>query len=106
MVIFPDWTRLSPFFLMSTSLVQSSVRSSLGVVPQETTLFNAELGYNIQYGSIQDGQITATQVDVEQAAMLARLHERVLSFEHGYQTMVGEKGVLSLPPCPSRCGAP
>lgn len=74
-------------------VTQGSVRSAIGVVPQETTLFNDELGYNIQYGSITRGEITAGQHDVEESAMLARLHERVLTFEDGYRTIVGEKGM-------------
>eukprot|EP00961_Rhodomonas_salina_P101444 1365185-Rhodomonas_salina.2 len=51
-------------FVFDGVVWQGSVRSAIGVVPQETTLFNDELGYNIQYGSITRGEITAGQHDV------------------------------------------
>jgi ABC-type transport system involved in Fe-S cluster assembly fused permease/ATPase subunit len=75
------------------NVTQGSVRASIGVVPQETTLFNSELGYNIRYGGVSGDELPSTQEDVERAARSAQLHERVLTFEDGYRTMVGEKGL-------------
>jgi len=75
------------------NVTQASVRSSIGVVPQETTLFNSELGYNIRYGGVSGEELPSNQEDVEKAARSAMLHERVLTFEDGYATIVGEKGL-------------
>ncbi|EDP63132.1 ABC transporter, ATP-binding protein [alpha proteobacterium BAL199] len=67
---------------------QSSVRAALGIVPQDTVLFNDTIFYNIAYG-----QPGATPSEVERAARLARIHDFVMSLPDGYQTSVGERGL-------------
>ncbi len=69
-------------------ITQDSLRSEIGVVPQDTVLFNDTIYYNIQYG-----KPSATQEEIEKAAKLARIHEFVLSLPKGYQTTVGERGL-------------
>ncbi len=70
------------------ALTQSSLRLAIGVVPQDTVLFNDTIGYNIAYGC--DG---ATQDDIENAARAARIHEFVAGLPDGYDTVVGERGL-------------
>ncbi|XP_022306806.2 ATP-binding cassette sub-family B member 6-like [Crassostrea virginica] len=71
------------------SLVQQeSLRQQIGVVPQDTVLFNANILYNIRYGNVD-----ATDKEVEEAADNADIHERILSFPEGYNTVVGERGL-------------
>jgi len=67
---------------------QASVRAALGIVPQDTVLFNDTIYYNIAYG-----KPGATTEEVEQAARHARIHDFVLSLPDGYETMVGERGL-------------
>jgi len=67
---------------------QASLRESIGVVPQDTVLFNDTIYYNIAYG-----RPTATPAEVETAARLARIHEFVTGLPDGYQSMVGERGL-------------
>ena len=67
---------------------QSSVRQGIGVVPQDTVLFNDSILYNIRYGNI-----TAGEEEVQRAASHADIHSRILSFPQRYQTMVGERGL-------------
>ncbi len=67
---------------------QNSVRQSIGVVPQDTVLFNDVIRYNIRYG-----KIGASDEEVERAARYADIHDRVLSFPHQYDTVVGERGL-------------
>jgi ABC-type transport system involved in Fe-S cluster assembly fused permease/ATPase subunit len=67
---------------------QASVRSALGIVPQDTVLFNDTVAYNIAYG-----QPGATQAEVEAAARAARIHDFIASTPKGYQTSVGERGL-------------
>lgn len=62
---------------------QSSLRREIGVVPQDTVLFNNTIKYNIQYGRIE-----AVDADVIAAAKNADIHERILSFPSGYETQV------------------
>jgi ATP-binding cassette, subfamily B, heavy metal transporter len=69
-------------------LTQDSVRASIGIVPQDTVLFNDTVAYNIAYG-----RPNATQAEVEEAARAARIHEFITSTPKGYQTMVGERGL-------------
>lgn len=61
------------------------LRDQLGLVSQEPTLFNTTIGENIKYG-LQ----SATQQDVEDAAMKANAHDFIMSFPNGYNTSVGE----------------
>jgi ATP-binding cassette, subfamily B, heavy metal transporter len=70
------------------SLTQSSVRESIGIVPQDTVLFNDTVEYNIAYG--KPGS-TASQV--REAARAARIHDFIASTPLGYETKVGERGL-------------
>ncbi|EFN81504.1 ATP-binding cassette sub-family B member 6, mitochondrial [Harpegnathos saltator] len=67
---------------------QESLRSAIGVVPQDTVLFNNTIMYNIQYG-----RIDASEADIIAAAKHADIHERILTFQNGYETQVGERGL-------------
>jgi ATP-binding cassette subfamily B protein len=69
-------------------VTQDSLRAHLGVVPQDTVLFNDTIGYNIAYG--REG---ATREEVEEAARAARIHDFVMSLPEGYDTLVGERGL-------------
>jgi len=69
-------------------VTQSSVRQAIGIVPQDTVLFNDTVEYNIAYG-----RTGATQQEVEAAARAARIHGFIESTPRGYQTMVGERGL-------------
>ncbi|MCZ8258354.1 MAG: ABC transporter ATP-binding protein/permease, partial [Polaromonas sp.] len=69
-------------------VTQSSVRQSIGIVPQDTVLFNDTVEYNIAYG-----KPGATHAEVEEAARSARIHSFIVSTPAGYQTMVGERGL-------------
>jgi len=70
------------------SFSQSSLRQAMGVVPQDTVLFNDTIKYNIKYGNMD-----ATDAEVEEAAILADIHDTILEFPDKYETMVGERGV-------------
>ncbi len=67
---------------------QTSLHAAIGVVPQDTVLFNDTIRYNIAYG--RDG---ATQDDVEEAARAAQIHDFIASLPEGYDTKVGERGL-------------
>ena len=69
-------------------VTQDSVRAAIGVVPQDTVLFNDTIGYNIGYGNP-----AASQAEIEQAARLAQVHDFVTRLPEGYDTMVGERGL-------------
>ncbi|NGM23602.1 ABC transporter ATP-binding protein/permease [Roseomonas stagni] len=69
-------------------VTQDSVRHAIGVVPQDTVLFNDTIRYNIAYG-----RPGATQEEVENAARLAQVHDFVLRLPDGYDTKVGERGL-------------
>ncbi|MDQ0506524.1 ABCB family ABC transporter ATP-binding protein/permease [Xanthobacter agilis] len=69
-------------------VTQSSLRAAVGMVPQDTVLFNDTIAYNIRYGR-QD----ATDAEVEQAARLARIDDFIRSTPKGYRTEVGERGL-------------
>ena len=69
-------------------VTQDSLRRAVGVVPQDTVLFNDTIAYNIAYG-----RPGATQEEVEQAAKLAQVHDFVLRLPDGYRTRVGERGL-------------
>jgi len=66
-----------------------SLRKAIGVVPQDTPLFNASIGHNIRYG-----RLNATDEEVKAAARRARVHEIVDSWPEKYDTMVGERGMM------------
>ena len=69
-------------------VTQASVRQAIGIVPQDTVLFNDTVEYNIAYG-----QTGATREQVEEAAKSARIHDFITSTPLGYKTMVGERGL-------------
>ena len=69
-------------------VTQKSLRATLGIVPQDTVLFNDSITYNIAYG--RPGASTA---EIEQAARMAHIHDFTLAMPDGYQTMVGERGL-------------
>jgi ABC-type transport system involved in Fe-S cluster assembly fused permease/ATPase subunit len=70
------------------SVTQQSLRAAIGVVPQDTVLFNDTIRYNIAYG-----RPGATEEEVVRAAQLAQVHDFVLRLPEGYDTMVGERGL-------------
>jgi ATP-binding cassette subfamily B protein len=69
-------------------VTQNSLHKQIGVVPQDTVLFNDTIGYNIAYG--RDG---ATQEEVEAAAKAAQIHDFIKALPDGYETSVGERGL-------------
>ena len=69
-------------------ITKSSLRAAIGIVPQDTVLFNDTIYYNIAYG-----RPAATPAEVERAARLARIHDFIVSTPDGYQTVVGERGL-------------
>ncbi len=69
-------------------MTQDSLRAAIGVVPQDTVLFNDTIRYNIAYG-----RVGATQAEVEDAARQAQVHDFVQRLPDGYDTMVGERGL-------------
>ncbi|HEX8239441.1 MAG TPA: ABC transporter ATP-binding protein/permease [Allosphingosinicella sp.] len=69
-------------------VTQASLRAAIGIVPQDTVLFNDTIGYNIGYG--RDG---ATQAEIEGAARGAAIHEFIMSLPDGYESQVGERGL-------------
>jgi ATP-binding cassette, subfamily B, heavy metal transporter len=69
-------------------VTQGSLRAAIGVVPQDTVLFNDTIRYNIAYG-----RVGATQDDIEHAARLAQVHDLIASLPEGYDTRVGERGL-------------
>jgi ATP-binding cassette subfamily B protein len=69
-------------------LTQDSLRSHIGIVPQDTVLFNDSIYYNIAYG-----RPDATREEVVEAAKSAHIHEFVMSLPDGYETTVGERGL-------------
>ena len=71
-----------------TSITQDSLRKSIGIVPQDTVLFNDTIGYNIAYAKPE-----ATQDEIETAARDAQIHDFITGLPKGYDTMVGERGL-------------
>ena len=71
-----------------SEVTQASLRASLGIVPQDTVLFNDTIGYNIGYG--REG---ATQAEIEAAAKGAAIHDFVRELPDGYEALVGERGL-------------
>ncbi len=69
-------------------VTQSSVRRAMGIVPQDTVLFNDTVRYNIAYG-----RPDASEAEVEQAAKAAHIHDFISATPKGYDTMVGERGL-------------
>ena len=69
-------------------VTQASVRQAIGIVPQDTVLFNDTVAYNIAYGCPG-----SSQTDIEEAARAARIHDFIAGSPKGYGTMVGERGL-------------
>ena len=71
-----------------TRVTQASLRNTIGIVPQDTVLFNDTIRYNIRYGNP-----LATDKEVENAAKLASIHDFITSLPQGYEARVGERGL-------------
>ena len=71
-----------------TRVTQASLRNTIGIVPQDTVLFNDTIRYNIRYGNP-----LATDKEVENAAKLASIHDFITSLPQGYESRVGERGL-------------
>jgi ATP-binding cassette, subfamily B, heavy metal transporter len=69
-------------------VTQKSLRRAIGMVPQDTVLFNDTVRYNIRYG-----RPDATDAEVESAAKLAQIHDFIMSLPKGYDALVGERGL-------------
>ncbi|WP_232820854.1 ABC transporter ATP-binding protein/permease [Thalassobius sp. I31.1] len=69
-------------------ITQQSLHDAIGVVPQDTVLFNDTVGYNIAYG-----RDDVTHADVIEAAKAAKIHDFIMSLPEGYDTQVGERGL-------------
>ena len=69
-------------------VTQDSLRRAIGVVPQDTVLFNDTIYYNIAYG-----RPGASRAEIEEAARLAHIHDFIAALPDGYETMVGERGL-------------
>ncbi|MFN4284282.1 MAG: ABCB family ABC transporter ATP-binding protein/permease [Alphaproteobacteria bacterium] len=69
-------------------VTQESLRQAIGIVPQDTVLFNDTIYYNIAYG-----RPGATAAEIEAAARLAAIHDFIMSLPNGYDTRVGERGL-------------
>jgi ATP-binding cassette subfamily B protein len=70
------------------AVTQASLRAAIGIVPQDTVLFNDTVAYNIRYG-----RPSASDAEVEQAARAAHIHDFIAATPKGYATMVGERGL-------------
>ncbi|WP_421695598.1 ABCB family ABC transporter ATP-binding protein/permease [Aestuariivirga sp.] len=71
-----------------SDVTQKSLRAAIGMVPQDTVLFNDTIRYNIRYG-----RPDATDAEVEDAARMAQIHDFVMSLPKGYDSLVGERGL-------------
>ncbi|WP_338878331.1 ABC transporter ATP-binding protein/permease [Achromobacter veterisilvae] len=69
-------------------VAQASLRAAIGVVPQDTVLFNDTIRYNIGYGRPEAGD-----EEIEAAARLAHIHDLIMAMPDGYRTLVGERGL-------------
>ena len=71
-----------------STVTQTSLRAAIGMVPQDTVLFNDTIRYNIRYG-----RPDASDAEVEAAAKMAQIHDFITSLPKGYDAMVGERGL-------------
>jgi ATP-binding cassette subfamily B protein len=69
-------------------ITQNSLRKTIGIVPQDTVLFNESLFENVKYGNVN-----ASSADVEEAARLSHLSDFIASLPKGFETVVGERGL-------------
>ena len=70
------------------AVTQTSLRNNIGIVPQDTVLFNYTIDHNIRYAKLD-----ATDEEIQQAARHANIHDFIISLPDGYQTVVGERGL-------------
>jgi len=70
------------------AVTQDSLRANIGIVPQDTVLFNYTIEHNIRYAKLD-----ATDAEIQQAAKHANIHDFIVSLPDGYQTVVGERGL-------------
>eukprot|EP01118_Nematostelium_gracile_P008096 TRINITY_DN2663_c0_g1_i1.p1 TRINITY_DN2663_c0_g1~~TRINITY_DN2663_c0_g1_i1.p1 ORF type:complete len:656 (+),score=173.45 TRINITY_DN2663_c0_g1_i1:256-1968(+) len=87
----PDSGSVSINGMDLTNVTQRSLRREIGVVPQDTVLFNDTIYFNIEFGMID--KVSTTRMTVEEAAKQAEIHDFVMSTADGYQTKVGERGL-------------
>lgn len=73
-----DWVRLYYVFIVFPQVKQASLRAHIGVVPQDTVLFNDTIRDNIRYG-----RISASDQEVEEAAIAADIHDKIMTFPEG-----------------------
>ena len=71
-----------------SDVTQSSLRAAIGMVPQDTVLFNDTILYNIRYGRPE-----ASDAEVREAARLAQIHDFIMTLPQGYNSLVGERGL-------------
>jgi ATP-binding cassette subfamily B protein len=71
-----------------SDVTQSSLRAAIGMVPQDTVLFNETILYNIRYGRPE-----ASDAEVREAARLAQIHDFIMTLPQGYDSLVGERGL-------------
>jgi ATP-binding cassette, subfamily B, heavy metal transporter len=71
-----------------SDVTQSSLRAAIGMVPQDTVLFNDTILYNIRYGCPE-----ASDAEVREAARLAQIHDFIMTLPQGYDSLVGERGL-------------
>jgi ABC-type transport system involved in Fe-S cluster assembly fused permease/ATPase subunit len=71
-----------------SDVTQASLRAAIGMVPQDTVLFNDTIEYNIRYGKPD-----ASPAEVREAARLAQIHEFIMTLPQGYDALVGERGL-------------
>jgi ATP-binding cassette subfamily B protein len=69
-------------------VTQDSLRAAIGMVPQDTVLFNDTIAYNIRYG-----KPGATEAELREAARLAQIHDFIMTLPQGYDSLVGERGL-------------
>jgi ATP-binding cassette, subfamily B (MDR/TAP), member 7 len=69
-------------------LQRDSLQRSIAVIPQDTVLFHETIKYNLQYGNL-----SATHDELVEAAQQAQIHDTIMSFPDGYDTVVGERGL-------------
>jgi ATP-binding cassette subfamily B protein len=69
-------------------VTQTSLRANIGIVPQDTVLFNYTIDHNIRYAKLD-----ATDEEIQQSAKHANIHDFITSLPDGYQTVVGERGL-------------
>lgn len=71
-----------------SDLQKDSLQRAIAVIPQDVVLFHESIGYNIQYGNLN-----ASWDQVVEAAKKAKIHDTIMSFPEGYDTVVGERGL-------------